>query len=176
MNHIILQRISQKQYIKYISILLLFWVIASSAIAKDAGPASVVYKLYKDYAWEILFGDVPKNDRELLGRSLEWQPRNILARYLDDELVGLFIRDQNCIKRNPGEICNLDFSPIWNSQDPAAYDMKITDTGKGVVNVEYSYPSNQQKIKLSFYVKETGAGWRISDICYENGACLKKNS
>ena len=174
MNHPMLQNASQRQYIKYIFSLLLFLVISSSAIAKEGGAVSIVYKLYKDYAWEILLSDFPKNDRELSGKSFEWQPKNILTRYLDNELANLFIRDQNCIKKNPGELCKLEFSPIWNSQDPAAYDMKITDEGKGRVNVEYVYPSNQQKIKLSFYVRQTETGWRIFDICYEDGSCLKK--
>ena len=45
------------------------------------------------------------------------QPQAVLARYFDDQLVRLWLADLQCAARARA-ICNLDFSPIWNSQDP----------------------------------------------------------
>jgi len=139
-----------KRYFSRIVFLILL-IFPGVAMAGNTGPISIVYKLYKDYGWEALFSNPDTHDAiKFLGKPIAQQPKNILINYFDEELANLLVQDDECIKNNPGEECNLGFDPIFASQDLAAYDLKITDAGDGKVNVEYSYPSNHKNIKLIF--------------------------
>lgn len=132
-------------------------------------PEDVVAWLYRDFSWVAVMGDQYwKND------SLIEQPRQILALYFSDELVSLIMKDREYVKETH-ELGNLNFDPIFASQDPSADDLKISSVDKSdMVHVQYVCPYNQKQIKLDFKVERTTHGWRISDIVYENGVSLKK--
>jgi hypothetical protein len=152
---------------------LYFAFMPRTAFSRDAEPVAVVYKLYKNYGWTALFYDADdKNASRFLGKPVTQQPKNILVRYFDENLAALLLRDANCVKNNPGIECKLGFDPIFASQDVAAYDLKITDAGEGKVNVEYTYPSTHEKVKLLFFTKKVKNEWRISDIHYSDGPYL----
>lgn len=153
----------------FLSFLLFFVIAPGFALAQDAGPASIVYKIYGDYAWEALFAYQDEASK-FLGKSLVRQPKSVLVRYFDDDLASLLVSEENCVKKNPGELCNLDFNPIFASQDASASELSVNDIGDGRVNVQFYYPSNNKKMVVSFLVKKTGGGWRIFDIFYENGS------
>jgi len=156
-------------------VFLCFIFTSHAAFSRDAGPVFVIYRLYKDYGWAALFHDSDGADAsKFLGKSLARQPKNILMRYFDKDLVALLIRDANCVKSNPGKECRLGFDPIFASQDVAAYDLKITDVGEGKVSVEYTYPSNSEKIRLLFFTRKVKDKWKISDIYYGNNSYLKQ--
>jgi hypothetical protein len=42
--------------------------------------------------------------------------KRTLSKYFDKELTALFIKDDECVKREQG-VCNLDFDPIYDAQD-----------------------------------------------------------
>lgn len=147
--------------------------IASSALASllllapcaqaQAGPSSdVVYQLYKDYAWEALFEDSGK----VGGKPLLSQPRQVLARYFDDRLVRLLLKEQACLAQHTGEVCHLEFNPIFASQDPGAARLKIASSTPVQVEVQFTYPSDRSTVRLVYRMVQTRSGWRIDDIRY----------
>jgi len=120
----------------------------------------VVSNLYKAYAWQVL-----SSSHDAFGRPLVEQEASVLRRYFDHDLTSLLIGDQRCIART-GEPCNLDFDPIFASQDPAAADLSIRSMTNGIVAVEFTYPSSGEKVRLEYRLTRSENGWRISDIRY----------
>ncbi|MEX8502677.1 MAG: hypothetical protein AB3X41_06510 [Leptothrix ochracea] len=146
-------------------LLMVFLTFAGDAIAQDKDPASLVYRLYKDYAWEAIFyssNDVKKH----LGNRLVLQSKDELSKYFDDDLLLLLMGESDCVRKNVGELCRLEFNPIFSSQDPMVSDLTIKPVGLKKVEVTYKYPSNNQKITINYLMKQTKSGWLISDIEY----------
>jgi len=97
---------------------------------------------------------------------LDKQSYEVLTKYFDEALSSLFVKNQQCMRKT-GEVCSLDFDPIFASQDSAATDLTIKQTNGNTVQVQFIYPSNGQKINLEYKTVKTANGWRISDIVYE---------
>lgn len=151
-------------------IFVLLAVCTSAAYAEpdtQSGAIQVVAQLYRDFAWEAII-----DEPEWVGHDLLDQPRLVLERYFDHDLATLILQDRQCATRTH-EICRLDFSPIWASQDPGASEIKIVaDVRPDIVSVKFRYPSDGTKIKLSYQMVETNIGWRIADIRYSSGSTL----
>jgi hypothetical protein len=145
--------------------LSIFLVLTNSGCARRT-PTQVVTQLYRDYSWEV---DSRSRAKDAI--SLIDQPASELARYFDSELVSLLIADRECVRRS-GEICRLDWDPIWDSQDPAAEDLTIRSIQTNVVVVRFRHPFTGEERKLDYHLVKTMAGWRISDIRYQNGTSL----
>lgn len=149
--------------------ILAFTLFATSPAACLAAPpaseqadVAVVAKLYKDFAWQAL-GSM----QDLFGKPLQQQSESVLRQYFDPGLAALFLRERECVSRRR-EVCNMDFDPLFASQDAAATDFSIQRTGIGKVSVTFTYPSNGEKLKLDFLVKQAGKTWRIHDVVYTN--------
>jgi hypothetical protein len=127
-------------------------------------PDGVVRRLYKDFAWEALFSD-PLADRNWVG--LLKQPRRVLCKYFTRHMADLLARDARC-SRSSGEICRIDFLPIWSSQDPAAMDLIVSPAVDGTVEVAFKYPGKRDPMKLRYSVVRTTSGWRIANIANPN--------
>jgi hypothetical protein len=149
---------------------LLFAVLAISLSSLSAAPPptgadAVVSQLYKDFAWEVA-----PNHPEKPG--LIDQPRAVLRRYFDDSLTNLILADRACAERTH-EVCRLDFSPIWDSQDPAASGLKVSVTkDPSVVRVTFRYPGSNEPMDLSYRMTKTQTGWRVHDIAYKSHESL----
>jgi hypothetical protein len=136
---------------------------ASALPSGDDSPKGIVFKIYRDFAWEAVMAGG-------WGGLLE-QPKEVLSQYFDANLTSLLLKDR--VLANKEGMGNLDFSPIWASQDPSAVDMKITGADKpNLVKVEFRYPSNGQKIELTYKVTKTNRGWRISNIIGKDWSLL----
>jgi hypothetical protein len=130
---------------------------------KENSPEGIVFKLYRDYAWEAVMAAGYD--------GLMQQPPQTLKQYFDDNLTTLILRDRKCSEK--GEICRLDFDPVWASQDPAAVDLIVEKTKKkDTIKVKFRYPSNNEKIELKYRVIQTPRGWRISDISGKDWSLL----
>jgi hypothetical protein len=139
-----------------------------SAFAAEETPAQVVTRVYRDFAWEAVI-----EEPVAAGKTLAEQPRDVLIRYLDDALTALILEDRACVRRT-GEICRLDFVPIWGSQDPAGASGLHVSTARDapdVVSVRFRYP-NGEVAKLTFRMARTARGWRIADIAYGSSPSL----
>jgi len=131
---------------------------------KENSPEGIVFKVYRDFAWEAVMAGG--------GYGLMQQPPEVLKQYFDNKLTSLILRDRKCSEK--GEVCRLDFVPIWDSQDPAAVDLTVEKTKKNnIIKVEFRYPSSNEKIELSYRVTNTAKGWRISDISGKDWSLLK---
>lgn len=127
----------------------------------------VVAQLYRDFAWEAVIDEPGSDSYTLLS-----QPRAVLERHFDAKLASLILEDRQCAIQTR-EICKLDFSPIWASQDPGATELRIVAGSKpDIVSVKFRYPSNGESIELSYLMARTKLGWRVSDIRYTSGSTL----
>jgi hypothetical protein len=127
---------------------------------------AVVQQLYRDYSWELIFFSPPRGWEVLTN-----EPRDVLAKYFDDNLTSLIVADQQCVVREQGE-CNIDGSPIWASNDPHAFDLVVAAT-KDPTTVAVTFhrgPSpSGGNVRLSYRMVRTSKGWRIRDIVQEDG-------
>jgi hypothetical protein len=144
---------------------LLFLLALASNVSFATGSAgiradvNVVRSLYDEFAGEAVLED-PETQRSLLD-----QPRVVLLRYFTPELSALILQDRECAARTQ-EICKLDFSPIWDSQDPSGATVKMAgEPTLGGVRTTVSYPDGERK-ELVFRLTNTSVGWRIADILY----------
>jgi len=143
------------------------------AVAQEK-PADVVYKLYKDYAWQTVV-QVDKESYRIFGKGIQYESRAVLEKYFDTELTALFLTDVKYTKLT-GEYRNLSIDPIFAVQDIGVTDLKIHPYALGNVLVEFTYMPDASKISLIYKVKQYPKGWRITDIVYKssNGSSLKK--
>lgn len=147
---------------------LLFVLFAIGARADTgSGAVQVVVQLYRDFAWEAVV-EQPR----WLGHELLNQPRKVLARYFDWNLVALIRKDRQCVAKTR-EVCKLDFSPIWASQDPGASELKVTaGPAPDLVAVSLRHPGSGERLELKYRLVKTQTGWRIADIRYGNDSSL----
>ncbi|MCL2873062.1 MAG: hypothetical protein FWF41_08840 [Betaproteobacteria bacterium] len=138
------------------------------ALAEEKLSPSVelVTRLYREFAWETVI-DEPLNSAP----GFADQPAPVLAKYLDKELVSLLIADRLCASK--GEVCNLDFLPLWEAQDIGATDLKIQATvDPKIVVVHFRYGNKQTELR--FKMSQTADGLRIHDIQYKKGPSLRQ--
>lgn len=130
------------------------------AASPDSNPVDVVAQLYRDFAHEAVI-----EEPDWKGHSLTDLPRVSLEKYFDHNLASLLLKDNECAAKTH-EICKLDFSPMWSSQDPEGVSqLKVKQTNiPSIVEVYFSYFGNKEMIKLTYLMTRTHKGWRISDI------------
>jgi hypothetical protein len=147
-----------------VSLLLCPAINAAEPGKGGASAKYVVEKLYKDYAWTLLFEDL-NSSTNLLGQS-----KKELSKYFSNTLSNLFRADYINCKNN--EICNVDFDLIYDSQDTdgthqlRVYPMDANQVVRVTFLVGYSSPSTTEiRYKMIYTLK----GWRIENIYYSNG-------
>jgi hypothetical protein len=142
-------------------------VAIAQAQSAATGAVAAVVKLYRDFAWEAVSDDPGLSQLDLFGRS-----QAEMARYLDSKLIALVMEDRACSRRTQG-VCNLDFSPIWDSQDPVGTTVKIKPTSdSNVVAVTLSFRDQNPKSELQYVMTKSPAGWRVRDIRYNSHKSL----
>jgi hypothetical protein len=147
-------------------------LVLVSATAAAAQPSAapnavaVVAKVYQDFAAEAVIDSPDLSTLDLFSRS-----KASMARYLDDGLIALVLADRACSARS-GDVCRLDFAPIWDAQDMVGAIVKISETRDPArVLVDVSYPDKTVK-KLTYVMAQTAAGWRVHDIEYDSHESL----
>ncbi len=99
--------------------------------------------------------------------------KRTLSNYFDKELTALFIKDDECAKREQG-VCNLDFDPIYDAQDfEKTTNLQITAV-IGQPDLFKVTFTNLGTRTLVYKLTNTPSGWRISDIKYSEGPSLKE--
>jgi hypothetical protein len=122
--------------------------------------AAVVAKLYKDYAWQAV-----ASQRDLFGEDLAHQSKAVLETYFAPALAGLLVKDGACQMREQG-ICNLDFDPLFDSQDPRVTDLEVARASPGTVSVVYKDPVDGKTTRIDFEVARVAGKWKITDVVY----------
>ncbi|MDD2815631.1 MAG: hypothetical protein PHP00_07830 [Thiotrichaceae bacterium] len=159
------KKLSNWAYLLICGLLVMLPKTAISAEPQNA--KALVAQLYKAYDWET------KSEQASNRRALIEESREVLAQYFDNKLTGLMLKDRACVNKTK-EVCHLDFSPIWASQDPSANKkVSISNTDNAeIVRVEIRY-EGQTPLKLTYHLAETKAGLRITDIEYNESSLLK---
>jgi len=144
------------------------WLPVPSQPAASAGSAvAAVTRLYQDFAAEAVIDSPELSVPDLFGR-----PKATLARYLDDALIALVLADRACSQRTQ-EVCNLDFSPIWDAQDPVGTTVKIAPgSDPSRVDVVLQMPGGKDVRRLTYRMIKAATGWRVHDIEYDSHESL----
>lgn len=138
----------------------LFSVLVAACVgtstSRSEPPEVLVARLYKGETAEAL---------------LE-QPHSALRRYFAEPLASLLAKDRDCVART-GEICELDFDPIWASQDPGGTDLTVVRSpASDVIRVRFRFPGNGAGVELDYQMIQTAEVWRVADIHYPSGPSL----
>lgn len=125
-----------------------------------------IKRFYARYSWEA------SNSQSKSRTKFIDEPRAELQKYLEPRLAEALIRDRRCV-RQTREICRLDFSPMWASQDPGAMELLFQqDYEASRVKVSFTYPSNGKRIVIDYNLTQTTQGPRIKDVYYSDGSAL----
>ena len=130
-------------------------------------PAALITQLYEDYAWEVVTTSSARN-------TLMDEPIAVLSKYFDDNLAQLIARDHECRVRTK-EVCKLNGSPIWQSNDPEAFDLSVATKDSTLVTVSFRrrYPQPVDTVVNVLYrMTRTPRGWRVHDIVSDDGESL----
>src|SRR2546423_7824734 len=145
-------------------LLLLVFTVVSHAGAQKAPaitPDALVRDLYR----------VHNN-----GRGPVFQPtgKRYWAKYFDDTLAGLLRKALT--ESAPDEVGPLDFDPLYNAQDTKITNFqvgqpKITQDQATVI---VSFRNFGKPEQITFRLRNTAAGWKISNIDYGPDSDLVK--
>ncbi|GAB3461058.1 hypothetical protein GCM10027321_21220 [Massilia terrae] len=139
-------------------------MILLGAVPADAAQreteAKVVARLYKDYAWQAI-----ATQPDLFGEGLAGASKAELERYFSAEMAQLLFADSACQART-GEICNLNFDVLFDSQDPRVVDLDVQRVATGSVLVQFKDPITDKKTVIEFKLAMQQGKWRIADIVY----------
>ena len=130
-------------------------------------PAALITQLYEDYAWEVVTTSSARN-------TLMDEPIAVLSKYFDDNLAQLIARDHECRVRTK-EVCTLNGSPIWQSNDPEAFDLSVATNDSTSVTVSFRrrYPQPiDTMVNVRYRMTRTPQGWRVVDILSDDGESL----
>ncbi|MEA2164055.1 MAG: hypothetical protein QOK37_2182 [Thermoanaerobaculia bacterium] len=161
-----LKRVSEENLrSSFLATVVLSFASLAAATAPPPGANAVVAGMYKDFGWEAKPGHAEKP-------GLIEQPRAVLSRYFDGTLTALILADRKCVERTK-EVCRLDFSPIWDSQDPSATKVNVLGSNDpAVVKVTFTDPESGRSTTLIYRMAKTKDGWRIHDIEYTSHESL----
>jgi hypothetical protein len=124
--------------------------------APDARIA-LVANLYREFAWEVLVV-------EPQATTFFSQPEAVLRKYLAPSLVQLVLNDRACTTTRQ-EVCSLNFSPLWDGNDPAAEDLRVIPGAKpSEVLVRFTYPHDKRVVEISYDLVQVMGSWRIANI------------
>ena len=161
------------RYAAYASILLVIFAPGNSHAAprqNGSGDIALIAKLYKNFAGQALGAT-----QDVFGEPLQQQDETVLRQYFDPTLSALIVQDRECVSRR-AEVSNMDFDPLFGSQNTTVTDFTIQRESAGRIAVAFTSPSSGEKAKLLFHMKQSGAAWRINDVVYQDlrGASLRK--
>ena len=127
-----------------------------------------IERFYARYSWEA-------SDSQAKGRTMFIdEPRAELLKYLEPKLAEALFKDRQCAKQTR-EICSLNFSPMWASQDPGAMELLVQrDNSISRVKVSFIYPGSGKRIVIDYDLTQTTQGPRIKDVYYSDGSVLSK--
>src|SRR5512133_3904415 len=136
------------------------WTAASAKASppcvepKAGGPGDVVRALYAAYPWEG-------------NKAVQNEPREVLARYFDEKLTALFIKEQECTKRYQGDLCNITADVLYQAQDAEVADFGVCASERGAEWTDVRFRNFGKARVVTYRTTRTPAGWRIADQLFE---------
>jgi hypothetical protein len=139
-----------------------------SAKGTDTTAAAVVARMYQDYSWET-DDSIPAGRHPLFSA-----PAETLREYLDSALTRAVLADRACQIRTHEE-CNLDFDPLWDSQDPTGASVQVLPAHDSTrVDARIGYRASTELHVVRYRMRRVGTGWRIADMSGEGWPSLLK--
>lgn len=95
------------------------------------------------------------------------------AKYFDERLAGLLRKALT--EGSPDEVGPLDFDPLYNAQDTqiTALQVSAPQLAQEQATVVVRFRNFKQATKITFQLRATSAGWRISNVIYSDGDLVK---
>src|SRR5262245_414751 len=142
---------------RFVIVLIAIALTIAVATAADPTPKDLVAQLYQAHR---------------SGRD-PFLETKLLSRYFDDPLLKLYLKDRREAKE---EVGRLDGDPLYNAQEVEISDFSIAEpeTIKGETEVTVRFKNLGKPARVVYVLTQTKAGWRISDIRYDDGSSLKK--
>jgi hypothetical protein len=135
------------------------YIPRSRAQTRTLSPDAVVSDLYRQH------------NRK---RSPFFQTRSraLVNKYFAKALADLIWKDA---VNSKGEVGALSFDPLYDAQDTEIKNFTVAKalTEGGISQVPVSFENFGKKVQIGFLLIQTGAGWRISDIRYQEGHTLR---
>jgi hypothetical protein len=123
------------------------------------GPGDVVRALYAAFPWD---GQ----------EAVMTAPRDVLAKYFDDQLTRLLLKDLEC-RRRTGEYCWLTVDPIYVAQDAQITEMRFCGSNRGPEWIEARFSNFGHRTVVAYKVgTRSPLGWRIADVDDSHGPTL----
>ena len=128
-------------------------VLATPALAADAGAQAFVTQIYESYKGKDSKGAPLESDGDI-------------RRYFEPTLAALMIKDQNAAAKR-GEVGTLDGDPFIDAQDWEidAFDIKVVDAAPSKAQATVKF-TNLGSAKTVLDLTKIKSGWRISDITW----------
>jgi hypothetical protein len=161
----------------FLTVCLALMISISGAWTASPGlnATDTVKRLYQDYSWEAT----------MIGGPGPWigdAPKTVLDQYFDSDLAAVWLKSRTC-----GGDCAVDwigYDPLWDSMDPSGFsNVSIDGTNDPrIVKVEMNgpcvpgqscKPEGSGRVGLTYFLKPTALGWRISDIQSDVHGSLK---
>ena len=123
--------------------------------------------LKKDYleVVKLLYADTSYNKEQ--SSFIDFPPQK-LHEFFTEELSMLILEEANCVK--DGYICNLDFDPLFDSQDPSPEKLVFTKLQNKVI---VSFSEQGKSKKIVYLLTNNNGEYKINNILYKNGFDLK---
>jgi hypothetical protein len=139
-------------------------LVVVGALSAQRAPLSprvaLVRDLYSDFACEAVVDSPGCAERH----EFVDLPIDVLRQYFDESLARLWVAERERAGRTR-EVGKLDFSPIWDSQDPpGTYVRILAISDSSHVEVELRHLADSEIRNLRYTLVRTSAGWRIHDI------------
>jgi Protein of unknown function (DUF3828) len=122
-------------------------------------PEAVVKELYR----------VHNNGR---GHVFEKRGRKQQQKFFEQTLAALIWK--NLSETPEGEVGNIDFDPLFNSQDAQIRNFRVgaSATNGHAATVPVTFMNYDRKVTVTFRLVNTKAGWKVSNIDYGGGSDL----
>jgi hypothetical protein len=137
--------------------LFVLMLTAATTFAGELSPKDLVAQFYQTHGSK----HDPLDETQLLGR------------YFDAALLKLYLNDKREAK---GEVGRLDGDPLYNAQDMEIRDFSVSapEMVGGETRVTVHFKNLGKPTRVEYILSRAAAGWRISDIRYDDGSSLKK--
>ncbi len=121
---------------------------------------------------EATVNELYRAHRDGSGQVFEKQGRKLQQKFFDQKLAALIWK--NLSETPEGEVGNLDFDQIYNSQDTQIKNFRVgSGTVKGnTATVPVTFMNYDQRVRLTFSLVNTKQGWKVSNISYGGGMDL----
>jgi hypothetical protein len=91
------------------------------------------------------------------------EPKEILSKYFDDVLTGMFLRDQECRARARG-LCDLDADVLVGANSAEVTNLRLCVQRGSKTEVVARFLNSGRESVVRFEVRRIDRDWKITDV------------